>query len=81
MELKFKGYTVEIKAKYEWSKRYNKKDTIALLNTMSCDLMELADYLEKDASEVHRACAKYRRQESNELFDFLDALGVYDGDN
>lgn len=77
MVLKFKGYTVDIKAKYDWSERYNKKDTIALLNTMSCDLMELANYLEQDTNEIYNACAKYRRAESNEIYDFLDSLGVY----
>ena len=78
MVLKFKGYTVDIKAKYSWSERYNKKDTIALLNTMSCDLMELAHYLEKDSNKVYRNCAKYRLAESNEIYNFLDSLGVYD---
>lgn len=78
MELNFKGYTVDIKAKYSWSTRYNKTDTIALLNTLSCDLMELADYLEQDTNEVYRTCAKFRRAESNELYDFLDSLGAYD---
>ena len=78
MTLKFKGYTIDIKAKNDWCERYNKKDTIALLNTMCCDLMELADYLENDSNEVYRACAKHRRNESNQLYEFLESLGVYD---
>ena len=78
MTLKFKGYEIEIKAKYGDNKRYNQKDTIDLLNTMSCDLLDLARYLEHDEREVYRKCAEYRRKESNEIYNVLDALGVYD---
>lgn len=79
MRLFFKGYEVEIRAKSTiGSKRFNEKDTMALLNTVSVDLFELADYMEVDDREVCRKCAKNRRKESNELYEALNNRGYYD---
>ena len=78
MKVMFKGYEVEIKAKWGYNTRFNAKDTAALLNTLCCDLSDLAEYLENDKCDIYRACAEYRRKDARELYDALNARGYYD---
>ena len=69
MKLRIAGYDVEIKAKADFENRFNKGDTEAFLNHLSLLLGNHEDdsYLGSEAKKA-----------SNEIYDTLDELGVYD---
>lgn len=74
MKLTIDKFEVEIKAKGVFGDRYNKKDTIALLNKISLLASKAADYysdtkfdaLQEEANDI-----------SEEIYNFLESIGAY----
>lgn len=74
MTVMINGYEVEIKAKGETAERFNKADTMAVLNLLSIYAAEASNRyetismnaLQRNAKEVH-----------NNIFEKLDSMGYY----
>lgn len=74
MKLRIGDYEVEVKAKNAYSKRFNKKDTMAVLNLLAIYAAEASNRyevinmnaLQRMAKEVH-----------NNIFQKLDSMGYY----
>ena len=75
MTLTIDGYTVEIKAKSEFNKRYNREDTISILNYIS---MMAANSAELKMRDNKTAWASRDEQIANEIYSFLRIIGAYD---
>lgn len=75
MTLNIDGYTVEIKAKSQFNKRYNKEDTINLLNYIS---MMAGNSAELKIRENKPVWANRDEQIANEIYMFLKLSGAYD---
>ena len=79
IKINIDGYTVEVKAKNTLLRdKYNKKDTMAFLNSLACRLADLADYMENDKLESARVCAQYVDRDRESIHETLDKLGLYD---
>ena len=74
MTINIDGMTIEVKARYDWENRYNKATTMAVLNRVSIVLRQSADSLEK--SNVYK---ELNTRLADEIYDYLDAQGCYDG--
>ena len=76
------GYEVEIKAKSEFSKRFNKEDTLNLLNTINVWQGAEADRAQARYNETGEECYKnYSKrvyEKCSKLHKFLDSFGIYD---
>ena len=82
MKVIIDGYEVEIKAKSPFNKRYNKDDTLSILNTLNRWQIAKARYLEQRHNETGKQCYKncadntYKRV--SELHEFIASFGTYD---
>lgn len=75
MTLTINGYEVEIKVKDKGNNRFNKKDTMLFLNSLSL----MFDYsCERNINKGYDSLAERDRKSSNEIYDFLYSLGYYD---
>ena len=76
------GYEVEIKAKSEFNNRFNKEDTLNLLNTINIWQYSEAEITEKKYKETGKECYKRvsdnRFEKCKKLHDFLASFGLYD---
>lgn len=74
MKVIIEGYEVEIKAKFMTSNRYNKKDTMSVLNTLA---MYASDSIERCSDLGYPALERTARKTRDNIMDTLDALGYY----
>lgn len=74
MTIMIDGFEVEIKARGFGKERYNKADTMYLLNTISLWAGEAAEKWSREGSE---AIAKDARHNSNAIYKFLEGKGLY----
>lgn len=74
MKLTIDNLEVEIKAKGIYGDRFNKKDTIVLLNKISLLASKAADYYSETKFD---ALQKEANDISDEIYDFLDSIGAY----
>ena len=71
------GFEIELKAKMQHrGGNFNKRDTMAFLNTLSLYLSDLADYMEAD-NKTAAACAPYRRKDADGIYKLLKEAGLY----
>lgn len=75
MKIKFDGYEIEIKAKFEGEKRYSEYSAMSLLNRIALRYCELAESLEAEGST---AIAKGLKNVYNDITDTLQEKGFYD---
>ena len=75
MKLIINDYEVTITAKYKYNNRANKRDTAAVLNTMSIFATEASNHYTQIG--MH-ALAKTAEKVGSEIFHYLDEQGVYD---
>ena len=78
MTLTIGGFEIEIKARKSNHDNYNLADTQSFLNEMACNLLALANYMSKSDSETIQKCAKYIRDDKNDIHNALDEMGYYD---
>lgn len=79
MRLIVGSYEIEIKAKKVWHNKFNKADTMALLNSVSLHLSDLAKLMRKYDNTIYADdIADIRDNESKEIYAFLDGKGCYD---
>lgn len=82
MKVMIDGYEVEIKAKSEYSKRFNKDDTLSLLNIINIWQYSEAELTQKKYEETKKECYKsvsnLRFEKCAKLHDFIASFGVYD---
>lgn len=74
MKLTIDKFEVEIKAKGFFGDRYNKKDTIALLNKISLLASRAADYYSETKFDALQDEAK---NIGDEIYNFLESIGAY----
>lgn len=74
MKLTIDKFEVEIKAKGVFGDRYNKKDTVALLNKISLLASKAADYYSETKFDALQGEAN---DISEEIYNFLDSTGAY----
>ena len=74
MRLTIDKFEVEIKAKGVYGDRFNKKDTIALLNKISLLAVRAADYY---SGTKYEALQDEAESISAEIYNFLDSIGAY----
>ena len=78
MKLFIDGYEVDIKVRcmYTGKKNATQKDTMAFLNSLSCELGRADEYLQEKYN------GKYKnnpaRRMANDIYNQLDAVGYYD---
>ena len=77
IKVNINGYTVEIKAKRSFDKKYNLKATQAFLNELACDYIALSDYKANDNKPTRQACAKYAKQDADAIYEVLENMGYY----
>ena len=82
MKVIIDGYEVEIKAKSEFSNRFNKDDTLSLLNVINIWQYSEAEITENKYKETGKECYKRvsdkRYEKCAKLHDFIASFGVYD---
>ena len=79
MKIMIGEYEVEIKARdARFRQRANKEDTINLLNEMSIAFGEAAKLFSSTHAEP---LAKIASKKSDDIYNALDAIGVYDNCN
>lgn len=82
MKVMIDGYEVEIKAKSEFSNRFNKEDTLSLLNTINIWQYSEAEISEnkykETGKECHKRVSELRYKKCAKLHDFLASFGIYD---
>ena len=74
MKIIIDGCEVEIKAKSAGKKRYNKTDTMFVLNTLSMLAHEASDSYDNVGCN---SLANYARNIANAIYDLLDKNGHY----
>lgn len=74
MKLTIDKFEVEIKAKGLFEDRFNKKDTIALLNKISILASNAADYY---GNTKYDALQEEANDISEEIYNFLKSIGAY----
>lgn len=74
MKLTIDKFEVEIKAKGVFGDRFNKKDTIALLNKISLLASRAADYYTETKFDALQSEAE---NIGEEIYSFLDSIGAY----
>ena len=76
------GYEVEIKAKTTYNKRYNKDDTLSVLNLLNIwqisEAAMLAHRYEETGKECYKACSDLTYERVSDLHNFLSSFGIYD---
>lgn len=76
------GYEVEIKAKSEFAKRFNKEDTLNLLNTINvwqgAEAERAQSRYEATGAECYTRYSKRVYEKCSQLHQFLDSFGIYD---
>lgn len=74
MKIIIDGCEIEIKAKSVGKKRYNKTDTMYVLNTLSILAHEAADNYDKEGCNHF---ANRARDVANMIYDLLEENGLY----
>lgn len=74
MTVMINGYEVEIKAKGETATKYNKQDTMAVLNLLSIYAAEASNRYETISMNALQRNAK---EAHNNIFEKLDSMGYY----
>lgn len=74
MKLTIDKFEVEIKAKGIFGDRYNKKDTIALLNKISLLASRAAEYYKGTKFEALQDEAE---NIGEEIYNFIESIGAY----
>lgn len=74
MKIQINGYEVEIKAKWENAKRFNKADTMLVLNLISIYAAEAAARYETLGTDTLQRMA---RQVQDNIYATLEANGYY----
>lgn len=78
MKLKVDRFEIEIKAKdTENNTKFNKEDTMTFLNRISLAMGYGADY---QLSKNHNVIASDYSKMSDDIYQFLNACGLYDRD-
>ena len=88
MKITINGYDVELKAKrHSLDNRYSEEQTKAFLNGLCLLLDDAAKCLESKAaemnnetSECYNNVAKYRRDDSWNIYKMLEELGYYESE-
>lgn len=75
MKIIIDGCEVEIRAKDQGKPRYNKEDTMYVLNTLSILAREASRNFEKEGSIVF---ARKSQAVADMIYDLLDRNGLYD---
>ena len=75
MKLTINNYEIEIKAKSSYSNRFNKNDTLNLLNILA---IAFFNSHQRNELEGYTASANRDYENSNNIHDFLDSNGFYD---
>ena len=77
MRIVVDGFEIELKAKMQYRDgNFNKRDTMAFLNTLSLYLSDLSHYMEAD-DKTAAACAPYRRKDADNIYRILNEAGYY----
>ena len=74
MRFTFDGYEIEIKAKNEYSQKFNKADTVSILNSLSIYAGEAATRYEQIGMA---ALGQRAREFADTTYNLLDAAGAY----
>ena len=75
MKIIIDGCEVEIRAKAQGKPRYNKEDTMYVLNTLSILASEASRNFEKEGCD---ALAKKSQEVADMIYNLLDSNGLFD---
>lgn len=75
MKLTIDNYEIEIKAKSRYSNRFNKNDTLDLLNILA---IAFSNSRQRNELEGYEALAKRDNKNFYNINDFLDSNGFFD---
>lgn len=75
MKLTIDNYEIEIKAKSSYSNRFNKNDTLDLLNILA---IAFSNSRQRNEIKGYTALANRDDENYNNIHDFLDSNGFFD---
>ena len=75
MKININGYEIDIKARHEiLRKKYNERDTLAVINYLAVLLCNSATYHESQTRESAHIVAEFERKDVDDISRFLDQM-------